>query len=203
VGLSSNSILTIHALRISVFILTSLATVNQEAWPSSLGTSQKLSQPPWPEFLGLSFPHAFLYFLFYFNLNTFWIEIKFHYHLSFLPATPITPLSTCYFFFVYYVTYICMQVCVRTHTHMYKINTYTTCWVCFCCLHVCVLLRLLACFALDRCLRVLLLWTETMTKASLTGSEVQSIIIKVGAWQYPGRHGGGVAESSTSSSESH
>jgi hypothetical protein len=38
-----------------------------------------------------------------------------------------------------------------------------------------------------------------MTKASLikttfiwgwlTGSEVQSIIIKVGAWQYPGRHG--------------
>jgi hypothetical protein len=38
-----------------------------------------------------------------------------------------------------------------------------------------------------------------MTKASLiktifnwgwlTGSEVQSIIIKVGAWQHPGRHG--------------
>jgi hypothetical protein len=46
-----------------------------------------------------------------------------------------------------------------------------------------------------------------MTKASLikttfnwgwlTGSEVQSIIIKVGAWQYPGRHGTGGAESST------
>jgi hypothetical protein len=44
--------------------------------------------------------------------------------------------------------------------------------------------------------RVLLLWTDTMTKASLnkttfnwgclTDSEVQSIIIKVGAWQYPG-----------------
>ena len=42
-----------------------------------------------------------------------------------------------------------------------------------------------------------------MTKASLikttfnwdwlTGSEVQSIIIKVGAWQYPGRHGAGRA----------
>jgi hypothetical protein len=50
-----------------------------------------------------------------------------------------------------------------------------------------------------------------MTKASLikttfnwgwlTGSEVQSIIIKVGAWQYPGRHGAGRAESSTSSSK--
>ncbi|EDL07166.1 mCG1028420, partial [Mus musculus] len=35
----------------------------------------------------------------------------------------------------------------------------------------------------------------------LTGSEVQSIIIKVGAWQHPGRHGAGRAESSTSSSE--
>jgi hypothetical protein len=35
----------------------------------------------------------------------------------------------------------------------------------------------------------------------LTGSEVQSIIIKVGAWQYPGRHGTGRAESSTSSSK--
>jgi hypothetical protein len=35
----------------------------------------------------------------------------------------------------------------------------------------------------------------------LTGSEVQSIIIKVGAWQYPGRHGAGRAESSTSSSK--
>jgi hypothetical protein len=50
-----------------------------------------------------------------------------------------------------------------------------------------------------------------MTKASLikptfnwgwlTGSEVQSIIIKAGAWQHPGRHGGGRTESSTSSSE--
>jgi hypothetical protein len=36
----------------------------------------------------------------------------------------------------------------------------------------------------------------------LTGSEVQSIIIKVGAWQCPSRHGAGGAESSTSSSES-
>jgi hypothetical protein len=35
----------------------------------------------------------------------------------------------------------------------------------------------------------------------LTGSEVQSIIIKTGAWQFPGRHGAGGAESSTSSSE--
>jgi hypothetical protein len=50
-----------------------------------------------------------------------------------------------------------------------------------------------------------------MTKASLirttfswswlTGSEVQSIIIKAEAWQHPGRHGAGGAESSTSSSE--
>jgi hypothetical protein len=35
----------------------------------------------------------------------------------------------------------------------------------------------------------------------LTGSAVQSIIIKVGAWQCPSRHGG--AESFTSSSEGH
>jgi hypothetical protein len=35
----------------------------------------------------------------------------------------------------------------------------------------------------------------------LTGSEVQSIIIKAGAWQSTGRHGTGGAESSTSSSE--
>jgi hypothetical protein len=50
-----------------------------------------------------------------------------------------------------------------------------------------------------------------MTKASflrttfnwgwLTGSEVQTIIIKAGAWQHPGRYGAGGAESSTSSSE--
>jgi hypothetical protein len=36
----------------------------------------------------------------------------------------------------------------------------------------------------------------------LTGSEVQSIIIKAGAWQHPGRHGAGGAESSASCSES-
>jgi hypothetical protein len=35
----------------------------------------------------------------------------------------------------------------------------------------------------------------------LTGSEVQSIIIKAGAWQHPGRHASGGAESSTSSFE--
>jgi len=35
----------------------------------------------------------------------------------------------------------------------------------------------------------------------LTGSEIQSIIIKVGWRQHPGRHGAGGAESSTSSSE--
>ena len=35
----------------------------------------------------------------------------------------------------------------------------------------------------------------------LTGTEVQSIIIKLGTWQHPGRHGVGGAESSTSSSE--
>jgi hypothetical protein len=34
----------------------------------------------------------------------------------------------------------------------------------------------------------------------LTGSEVQSIIIKVGTWQHPDRHGTGGAESYTSSS---
>jgi hypothetical protein len=36
----------------------------------------------------------------------------------------------------------------------------------------------------------------------LTGSEVQSIIIKVGAWQHAGRHGAGGAESSISISSS-
>jgi hypothetical protein len=35
----------------------------------------------------------------------------------------------------------------------------------------------------------------------LTGSEAQSIITKVGAWQHPGRHGTEDAESSTSLSE--
>jgi hypothetical protein len=35
----------------------------------------------------------------------------------------------------------------------------------------------------------------------LRSSEVQSILIKVGTWQYLGRHGAGGAESSTSSSE--
>jgi hypothetical protein len=35
----------------------------------------------------------------------------------------------------------------------------------------------------------------------LIGSEDQSIIIKAGAWEHPGRHGAGRAESSTSSSE--
>jgi hypothetical protein len=61
--------------------------------------------------------------------------------------------------------------------------------------------------------RVLLLLTDTMTKASLmkkkptfnwawlTDSEVQSIIIKVGAWQHTGRHGAGGAENSMSSSK--
>ena len=37
--------------------------------------------------------------------------------------------------------------------------------------------------------------------AGLQVSEVPSIIIKVGTWQHPGRHGAGGAESSTSSSE--
>jgi hypothetical protein len=35
----------------------------------------------------------------------------------------------------------------------------------------------------------------------LTGSEVQSLIIKVGTWQHPSRHGTGEAESSISSLE--
>ena len=33
----------------------------------------------------------------------------------------------------------------------------------------------------------------------LTGSEAQCFVINVGAWQHPGRHGAGGAESSTSS----
>ena len=66
----------------------------------------------------------------------------------------------------------------------------------------------------SNCLRVSLLWTDTMTKANLikkqnktlnwgwlTGSEIQSSIIKVGAWLCSGRHSAGRAENSTSSSE--
>jgi hypothetical protein len=59
--------------------------------------------------------------------------------------------------------------------------------------------------------RVLLLQTDTMTKATLvrttfnwgwlTGSEIHPSIIKVGAWQHPGRHCAGGAESSTAASE--
>jgi hypothetical protein len=54
-------------------------------------------------------------------------------------------------------------------------------------------------------LRVLQLWTHTMTKATpkenipfdwLTDSEVQYVIIKVGAWQHPIRHGAGPSLSS-------
>jgi hypothetical protein len=45
-----------------------------------------------------------------------------------------------------------------------------------------------------------LIWT-TSNWSWLTGSEVQSIITKVGTWQHPGRHGARGAESSTSSSE--
>jgi hypothetical protein len=41
----------------------------------------------------------------------------------------------------------------------------------------------------------------TFTWGWLSGSEVHSIIIKVGAWQYPDRHVTGRAESSTSSSK--
>jgi hypothetical protein len=38
---------------------------------------------------------------------------------------------------------------------------------------------------------------KTFNLGWLTASEVQSIIIKMGAWQYPGRHGAGRAESSS------
>jgi hypothetical protein len=41
----------------------------------------------------------------------------------------------------------------------------------------------------------------TLNWGWLTGSEVQSIIIKAGTWQYSGRHSAGGAESSKSSSE--
>jgi hypothetical protein len=60
------------------------------------------------------------------------------------------------------------------------------------------------------CLRDFLLWANHNQGNSyknniywvwLTGSEVQTIIIKARAWQDPGRHGAGEAESFTSSSE--
>jgi hypothetical protein len=41
----------------------------------------------------------------------------------------------------------------------------------------------------------------TFNPGWLTGSEIQPIVIKVGAQQHLGRHGTGGAESSTSSSE--
>jgi len=41
----------------------------------------------------------------------------------------------------------------------------------------------------------------TLNWGWLRGPEVQSIIIKVGAWQHPDRHGAGGTESSTSSSK--
>jgi hypothetical protein len=43
--------------------------------------------------------------------------------------------------------------------------------------------------------------TKNISWGWLTGSEVQSIIIKVGTWQFPGRHGTGRAESSLSLSK--
>jgi hypothetical protein len=42
---------------------------------------------------------------------------------------------------------------------------------------------------------------KTFNWSWLTGSEVQSIIVKLETWQHLGRHGAGGAESSTSSSE--
>ena len=58
------------------------------------------------------------------------------------------------------------------------------------------LLLSLALLAPDRCVG-LCPRADTMTKAftCLTGSEVQSIIIKAGARQHPGRHSAGEAES--------
>jgi hypothetical protein len=41
----------------------------------------------------------------------------------------------------------------------------------------------------------------TFNRGWLTGSEVQSIIIRARTWQHPSRHGVGGAESSRSSSE--
>jgi hypothetical protein len=51
--------------------------------------------------------------------------------------------------------------------------------------------------------KAILLEKTTFNWGWFKGSEVQSIIIKVGTWQHPGRHGTGGAESSTSSSEGH
>ena len=44
---------------------------------------------------------------------------------------------------------------------------------------------------------------DNISLGLLTGSETWSTIIKVGAWQRPGRHDAGGVESSTSSSEGH
>jgi len=43
----------------------------------------------------------------------------------------------------------------------------------------------------------------TLIRTYLAGSEVQTSIIKAGAWQHASRHSAGGAESSTSSSEGH
>ncbi|MCQ8205567.1 hypothetical protein NP569_25075, partial [Vibrio parahaemolyticus] len=50
------------------------------------------------------------------------------------------------------------------------------------------------------CLEGAALIKKTFNWGWLTGSDVQSIIIKAGAWQSTGRHGSEGAESSTSSS---
>jgi len=53
---------------------------------------------------------------------------------------------------------------------------------------------------MDTIIKVTLI-KKTFNWGWLTGSEVQSITIKVGTWQHQGRHSAGGAESSTSSSE--
>ena len=49
--------------------------------------------------------------------------------------------------------------------------------------------------------RLALVMVSVHNSKTLTKTEVESIIIKVGAWQYPGRHGEGGAQSSMSSSK--
>jgi hypothetical protein len=41
----------------------------------------------------------------------------------------------------------------------------------------------------------------SFTSGWVTGSEVQSTVIKAGTWQYPSRHGAGEADNSIFSSE--
>jgi hypothetical protein len=104
--------------------------------------------------------------------------------------------------------YVCMWVvCVYMLMYIYT-HAGTHPYMC-----ICRGQGLMSCVFLNHiCLRVLLLWTDTTTKATLrrtfnwgwlTGSEVQSIIIKEGPWHHPGRPESSISCSKGRQEETH